>query len=173
MLVSEYYFTPSNFEQGLMLHTCPHKIKRILENFKYKYKYLKPQESFIKQYIKDNIVYEMQVKSDQTIHDIKTYTKKVVGVNNNCNGCVCVKSEKHKLPAHAFPSSCDIDSITYISRSIYRKSNKIYINVEYHQPVKKDPFWKFYINVNFEENDDYNVINMELHPIISDIQQYV
>jgi hypothetical protein len=135
------------------------------------FKSLKAYERMIKTYVHGNVFYEIIYVSEDDKPDIKAYTKNIQDVSTTEHkNIIKVSSIKQKIPIHAFPSSNDLDQITYIKRLILRKTNRIFVNIEYHHDVDKTAFWKCYVNVNLDSNSDADYLSMEVKPLLEQIQ---
>jgi hypothetical protein len=133
-------------------------------------KHCKYYERKIKQYIHENTVYEVVFGKDPA-PEIRAYVNSVDDVEYIKElGMLKLGSHKRKIPIHAFPSSSDIQDISYIRRVTFRKNNRIYINFDCTRGHNGTIFRKVFANVNMDANIDHNYIMMELAPVLQDIK---
>ncbi len=132
-------------------------------------KHIKSYERLLKMYIVENMHYEMTVDAENHTKptDIKVYKKTSLSQAYINNSIIRIGYEKEKLPMHSFPSTTNIDCIMYMRRFVFRKSNRIFVNFESTLDTSsKQPFWKGYINVNFDSDTDKTFIDCELEPLL-------
>lgn len=136
----------------------------------FKLKYHKSSERCIKQYVKNDLFYEIYFDRETfKYNEVKVYSKMIheTEVSGNIACCMC---NKQKYQFHSFPSSSDIHSINYIKRNTVRLNNRIFINfdlVRTQQPSRE--FNKIFVNVNQDANSDLDFLKAELEPVIRDI----
>lgn len=127
------------------------------------FKNIKFYERKVKQYLKDDLYYEVILNHKDEISDIRSYTKIATEYVLEKPNVLKVCFEKHKKPIHAFSSSYDMHDIVYIKRLTFRVSNRVFVNFETGKGVDDTtPYRKVYINANFDGNVDVDFIQSEI-----------
>lgn len=132
------------------------------------HKHYKHYERSIKQYVHRDMFYEIAF-SKEPEPDIKAYRKTIETVTLETPNIIKLACQKQKVPIHAFPSTNDIQEVNYIKRLTFRKSNRIFVNIDYVKDTHGRDSCKAFINVNLDANTDVAYINMELEPLIRDL----
>jgi len=146
--VIEYSFNEETFVE---------KMKKLMfKNNKY-------YERKIKQYLKDELYYEVILSHKDEISDIRSYTKVAHAYEFEKPNVLKVCYEKHKKPVHAFSSSYDMHDVVYTRRLTFRVSNRVFVNFETGKGVDDtSSYRKIYINANTDGNVDIDFIQSEI-----------
>ena len=124
-------------------------------DFVYIFKKVKPQfpicfqQSFIR-YVRENRVYEFHTLVKNNNSKLKVYQKDPCEVS--FDGTYHVTSyNKRKIPYYLFSSDKNYDTMTNVTKTIFRIHNNIYLNFETTTyPDDDTHFNKIYINYNHE-----------------------
>jgi hypothetical protein len=101
-----------------------------------------------------------------TNDEVKVYRKTPVNVET-IDHKIFVTSMRQKLTLLNFPSTTDLQQVTYVKKLIFRVSNRIYVNFEITMNnVTKQKVYTVYINYNHEENVDAMLINQTLYKVL-------
>lgn len=122
---------------------------------------IKFYERKVKQYVKDNLYYEVVLDHKDEISDIRSYVKSAVDYDVR-DGMVKVAYNKSKKPIHTFSSSYDMHDISYIRRLTFRINNRIFINFDFACNVDGEQYNKVFMNANIDQNVDYEYIQTEM-----------
>lgn len=125
----------------------------------------KSSEKLIKQYVRNNTVYEVHVQ-DGKPNSYKVYQKTIEKVVTLQRNLIEISYTKEKLPVYAFPSSNDIHSIVYIRRIVFRKNSHIFANVDAILDGEQ-VYYMCYVNINIEPNSDIDFLRQEAKPLIN------
>lgn len=81
---------------------------------------------------------------------------------------IIIASNRTKLTLINFPSTKNLQKITYIKKLIFRITNRIYLNFEISVETTdpKEKIYTIYINYNHEDNVDFNMISKTINEII-------
>lgn len=122
---------------------------------------IKFYERKIKQYVKDNLYYEVVLDHKDEVSDIWSYVKSAVDYDVS-EGMVRVSYNKSKKPIHAFSSSHDLHDISYIKRLTFRINNRVFINFDFVCNVDGKKYNKVFMNANIDQNVDCDYIQAEM-----------
>lgn len=81
---------------------------------------------------------------------------------------IILASNRSKLTLVNFPSTKNLEKISYIKKLIFRVSNRIYINFEIAIDISMNTnkIYSVYINYNHEDNVDFSIINKSINDIL-------
>lgn len=83
------------------------------------------------------------------------------------NNILKVESHRTKMTLLNFPSTKDIQQISYVKQLIFRVSNRIYINFKVSiDDLTKQKTYSVYVNYNHDGNVDTNMINDQLKSVL-------
>lgn len=134
-------------------------------------KHYKSSEKLLKQYVRNNIYYEVHLHADGKASAYKVYQKNIEKVIQPNANVVEVNFTKEKLPVHAFPSSNDHHSVVYIRRIVFRKNSQIFANID--MVLDGDEvYYTCYVNINVDTNSDLTYLNQEAKPLVNMILQH-
>lgn len=133
------------------------------------YKNAKYYERKIKQYVRNDLYYEVVLDHKNDIADIRSYVKSCTDYEFVQPNVIKMQYTKQKKPVHAFSSSLDINDVLYIKRLTFRISNRIFVNFEIGASVADitKKYRKVYINGNFDADVDHDYINTELQQYLT------
>lgn len=106
-----------------------------------------------KEMVYHDLSYEVLTQTN-SINVVKKISK---GIDTNwVDDMVVTVWHKTKVPFHMFPSTTDISSICFVSKAIFKVSNRVFINFEIkkYQDNPTISFSKIFINYNHDENVD-------------------
>jgi hypothetical protein len=137
-----------------------------------KNKYHKYTERYVKQYVKNELFYEVTLdKETFKYDDIKIYSKVIHECEQKDQVLYC-KCQKQKYQFHSFPSSSDIHSVQYIRRQTFRCNNRIFLNFDTVKPLDaSETFLKCFINVNQDSSSDTDYLDAELNALMRHLAQ--
>ena len=143
-------------------------IDSLLQKLVYKnYKYYERQ---IKQYIKNDLFYEIILNQKDIIDEIRCYTKVIEDYKQDKPGIMQLKIVKHKKPIHAFSSSIDINDIRFIKRLTFRVSNRVFINFDAIEDYVGDSYNMIFVNANCDANVDCEYVLSEAEHVLNLLQ---
>lgn len=137
------------------------------------FKHFKSYERQVKQYIHNNLIYEIVYGKDAN-PEIKAYHCNIASVQQTFSNILQVSGSRTKTPIHTFPSSFDIQDVKYIKRLTFRLNNRVFINSDYYiSEGCETEYRKMYVNVNIDSNTDKDFIKVELEPLLKDLHHIV
>jgi hypothetical protein len=159
----EYYYTPDYPSLKVSEEYAQQLMQKLSKQFKF-------SEKFIKQYVRNNLYYEVYIQ-DGKPSAYKVYQKTIQKViHHPLNKLTEISFLKEKLPVHAFPSSNDLHAVTYIRRIVFRKNSHIFTNID--MILDGDEvYYMCYVNINVDANSDMAFFNQEAKPLLSILQQ--
>ena len=116
------------------------------------------QQSFIR-YVRENKVYEFHTLVKNNNSKLKVYQKDPC--QTIYDGTFHISTyNKRKIPYYLFPSDNHYDSMTNITKIIFRIHNNVYLNFETSTyPDDGSHYNKIYINYNHENKIEENLMN--------------
>lgn len=160
----EYIILPNNIKPDVDTVSYDYPSDKFNEMMgKMVYKNNKYYERKVKQYVKDDLYYEVVLDHKDEIADIRSYVKTAMSYDFPKPNVIKLSYQKHKKPIHAFSSSCDMNEVCYYRRLTFRVSNRVFVNFEIGMGVDdKTSFRKIYINGNFDSNVDSDFVTAEI-----------
>jgi hypothetical protein len=153
----EYYIAPEYPSLRISEAQAQQFITRLAKTFK-------SSEKFIKQYQRNNTVYDVHIQ-DGKPSSYKVYQKTIQKVIHK-RQLVEITYTKEKLPIYAFPSSNDHHSVVYIHRIAFRKNSHIFANVD--AVLDGDEiYYMCYVSVNIDSNSDIEFLRQEIKPVLN------
>lgn len=114
-------------------------------------------QKHFKEYVFRDMFYENNDK-----HQIKVYKKHLTNVHTDVDGLVILTYYKEKLPFHMFPSTSSLHSVCYVSKVVFKITNRLFINFEKRVYNDKEAYHKIFVNYNHEENVDISNLKSTL-----------
>jgi hypothetical protein len=140
----------------------------ILQKTKQTYKYVKPFSKTFKQFVFNNITYNITPKNGE----VQVYSLNPISVMKKVDNCVAIGYHKKKLSILNFPSTTNYDDIRYITRTTFRISNRIFINFDELTSSSvecQEKTYHMYANYNHDTNVDWDTISTEISRVWSTI----
>lgn len=169
--VEMYIVSPINTIQKNENHTIyntnldPDIFFKILASMKKYSQDVKYFQKEYKEYTVNDIVCQIYPSDNET----KVFRKKPVNVEYNDKQHLLILSHnKNKLTMLNFPSTKNINQITYSKALIFRISNRIYLNfvISMNERLADKKTYNIYINYNHESNVDLSLINNAIKQIL-------
>jgi len=152
-------------DEGLVL-TTPSKqdYNKLMMRCTNYYKNAKVFERQYKQFVHHNIFYNIvKATGEVTVYSLTPICRlDVMNISNILPMCF----EKKKLSILNFTSTMNYDNIIEISKTIFRISNRIYVNFEEHTSCDGSTTYHAYVNYNHDKNVDWDTINQDLQKVI-------
>lgn len=117
-------------------------------------KFGKPTQHVFTQYIYHDLYYEYYNSLNKKT--VKTYRKSSVNSENN-DLFTKMTFLKHKIPYYQFPSSNQLNEVSYITRTSFCIHFNVYLNFET-RITDNQSFERIYVNINIDNKIDDAII---------------
>jgi len=152
-------------DEGLVAN-CPTKNEydKLMMRCTNYFKNVKMFERHYKQFVFNNIYYNIvKATGEASVYSLTPGCR----YGGHHDHLLTIAYEKKKLSILNFTSTMNYDNIVEVSKTIFRITNRIYINFEEHAyQDSSDVIYHAYVNYNHDKNVDWDTMKTDLNRVI-------